>query len=165
MIAWKGGAMKNNVLKAEIAEVLRTSGAHADFEKAIKGFPLEDAGRRPKGVPWSAWQLLEHMRFTQADILEYVTTPDYAEKKWPEDYWPKSPAPSSTAEWNNSIDAFRKDREALRELALDKRIDLTAAIPHGNGQTYLREIVLAADHTAYHVGQLILVRQLLGIWK
>ncbi|HEU5020553.1 MAG TPA: DinB family protein, partial [Bryobacteraceae bacterium] len=87
--------MKNDVLKTEIAGVLRTSGAHADFEKAIKGFPLEDAGKRPKGVPWSAWQLLEHMRFTQADILEYVSGPGYSEKNWPDDYWPESPEPPS----------------------------------------------------------------------
>jgi hypothetical protein len=85
--------------------------------------------------------------------------------EWPKDYWPPSPAPSSTAEWDQSIAAFRKDRDGLRELALDRSVDLAATIPHGSGQTYLREIVLTADHTAYHVGQLILVRQMLGVWK
>jgi hypothetical protein len=155
--------MKNDVLKAEIAEVLRTSGAHADFERAIQGFPLEDAGKRPKGVPWSAWQLLEHMRFTQTDILEYVTTPDYAEKQWPEDYWPKLPAPPSEEAWTKSIRAIRRGRKKL--LALLEQNDPLKPIAFANNKTLLRELLLIVDHDAYHLGELVLLRRLLGNWK
>lgn len=155
--------MKNDVLKAEIAEVLKTSGAHADFEKVIKGFPLEDAGKRPNGVPWSAWQLLEHMRFTQADILEYVTTPDYAEKKWPDDYWPKSPDPPSEDAWSKTVRAIRRDRKKLLELLEEN--DPLKPIKFANNKTLLRELLLIVDHDAYHLGELVLLRRLLGNWK
>ncbi len=155
--------MSDQAVRELLAKMLSWDDAHAGFDAAVDGIPEEFRGKRAGAH--SPWELVEHLRLAQHDILDFSRNKDYEEMDWPKDYWPKSPAPSSTAEWTNSIDAFRKDREALRELALDKRIDLTAAIPHGSGQTYLREIVLAADHTAYHVGQLILVRQLLGIWK
>jgi uncharacterized damage-inducible protein DinB len=155
--------MKNNVLKAEIAGILEKSGAHADFEKVVKGFPFEDAGKRPKGVPWSAWQLLEHMRFTQADILEYVAAPGYAEKKWPEDYWPKSPAPSSEDAWSKTVRAIRRDRKKL--LALLEESDPLKPIKFANNKTLLRELLLIVDHDAYHLGEFVLLRRLLGNWK
>lgn len=155
--------MSDQAVRELLAKMLSWDDAHAGFDAAVDGIPEEFRGKRAGAH--SPWELVEHLRLAQHDILDFSRNKDYEEMDWPKDYWPKSPAPSSTAEWNSSIDAFRKDREALRELALDKRIDLTAAIPHGSGQTYLREIVLAADHTAYHVGQLILVRQWLGIWK
>jgi hypothetical protein len=116
-------------------------------------------------VPYSAWQLLEHLRIAQHDILDFCRNPHYTEMKWPDDYWPSSPTPPSARAWNESIRQFRADRDGLRELALDRSIDLNAKIPHGSGQTYLREIVLVADHTAYHVGELVLLRRLLGAWK
>jgi DinB superfamily len=155
--------MSDRAVRELLAKMLSWEDSHAGFDAAVDGIPEEFRGKRAGAH--SPWELVEHIRIAQHDILDFSRNKDYEEMDWPKDYWPKSPGPSSTAEWNNTIDAFRKDREALRELALDKRIDLTAAIPHGSGQTYMREIVLAADHTAYHVGQLILVRQLLGIWK
>lgn len=110
--------MKKDTLKAELTEILTTSGAHADFDTAIKGFPLEDAGKKPKGIPWSAWQLLEHMRIAQADILEYATTPDYREKKWLADYWPPTAAPPAKEAWSKTIRAIRRDRKSsLRSCA------------------------------------------------
>jgi hypothetical protein len=105
------------------------------------------------------------MRLAQHDILDFCVTPDYREMKWPDDYWPSSPAPRPASAWSASLRRFREDREALQRLTLDPAVDLTARIPHGAGQTFAREIVLVADHTAYHVGQLVLVRRLLGIWK
>jgi hypothetical protein len=155
--------MSDLAVRELLAKMLSWDDAHAGFDAAVDGIPEEYRGKRAGAH--SLWELVEHLRIAQHDILDFSRNKDYEEMDWPKDYWPKSPAPSSTAEWNNSIDAFRKDREALRELALDNSIDVTATIPHGTGQTYMREIVLAADHTAYHVGQLILARQLLGIWK
>ena len=155
--------MSDQAVRELLAKMLSWDDAHAGFDAAVDGIPEEFRGKRAGAH--SPWELVEHLRIAQHDILDFSRNKDYEEMDWPKDYWPKSPAPSSTAEWNNSIDAFRKDREALRELALDSSIDVTAAIPHGTGQTYMREIMLAADHTAYHVGQLILARQLLGIWK
>ena len=152
-------------MRETLAKALAWGEAHADFDKAVKGFPPELRGRRAHGLPHSAWELLEHLRLAQHDILDFSVNSDYAEMSWPKDYWPPTPAPPSAAAWDESLAAFRRDREALRQLALDTSRDLTAKIPHGDGQTYLRELLLAADHTAYHVGQLVLVRQELGIWK
>ena len=155
--------MTDQAVRDLLAKLLSWEDSHAGFDAAVDGIPEEFRGKRAGAH--SPWELVEHLRRAQHDILDFSRNKAYAEMEWPNDYWPPSPAPSSAAEWDKSIDAFRKDREAMRQLALDKTIDLTARIPHGNGQTYMREIVLAADHTAYHVGQLILVRQLLGIWK
>jgi len=111
------------------------------------------------------WELVEHIRIAQHDILDFTRNRDYQEKEWPKDYWPATPAPTSAAAWDESLAAVRRDREALQQLALDTTIDLTQKIPYGQGQTYLRELLLVADHTAYHVAQLVMVRQALGIWK
>ena len=122
------------------------------------------AARYAPGLPYSPWQLIEHIRMAQHDILDFCVNTSYREKKWPDDYWPSYPAPPSDAAWDESVASYVRDRDALKRLARDPQIDLTAKIPHGNGQTYLREILLVADHTSYHVGQLVLVRRLLGIW-
>lgn len=137
--------------------------AHVGFDAAIEGIPAHVFGTVPPGFPYSAWQLLEHLRITQHDILDFCVNPAYREMAWPDDYWP-DPAPPTAAAWTESVAAYRRDRDAIRALIRDSTIDPFAAIPHGTGQTYLREVVLVADHTAYHVGQLVLVRRLLGIW-
>jgi hypothetical protein len=155
--------MSDQDVRELLAKMLSWEDAHAGFDSAVEGIAEEFRGKRAGAH--SPWELVEHLRIAQHDILDFCRNKDYQEMEWPKDYWPTLPAPSSTAEWERSIEAFRKDREGLRQLALDKSVDLTARIPHGSGQTYMREIVLAADHTAYHVGQLILVRQMLGIWK
>jgi hypothetical protein len=155
--------MKQDKLKSELTDLLTTSGAHADFDKAIKGFPLEDAGKRPKGVPWSAWQLLEHMRIAQADILEYVSSPDYTEKKWHDDYWPKKPSPDSPEAWSKTVKAIKHDRKKL--LALLEKSDPLKPIKFANNKTLLKELLVIADHDAYHLGELVLLRRLLGNWK
>lgn len=152
-------------LRDFLARLLTWEDAHVGFDVAMAGIPADARGKQPAGVPYSPWQLLEHLRRTQRDILEFCRNPDYQELKWPEDYWPPSAVPPSPAAWDESVEQFRQDRKALQQLAADPKTDLAAKIPHGSGQTYLRELVLVADHTAYHVGQLILVRRLLGIWK
>lgn len=151
-------------LRDHLRRVLEWKDAHATFDAAVADVPPALRGRRPHGLPYSPWELLEHLRLAQADILEFCVDPAYREKEWPADYWPPSPAPPSDAAWDESVAAFRRDREALRRLAADPAVDLFAKIPHGEGQTYLRELLLVADHNAYHVGQLVAVRRLLGDW-
>jgi uncharacterized damage-inducible protein DinB len=109
--------------------------------------------------------LVEHLRIAQADILEFCLTAKYKEKKWPEDYWPKSPSPRTAAAWTKAIAAYRRDRKTLQRLVANPTIDLLATIPHGTGQTYLREILLVADHNGYHIGQIVALRRRLGIWQ
>jgi hypothetical protein len=139
--------------------------AHVGFDRAVEGIPAAARGSKPEGVPYSPWQLLEHLRRTQNDILDISRNPHYQELKWPDDYWPAGAGPASEAAWDDSVAQFRKDRTALQQLAMDPDVELTAAIPHGTGQTYLRELLLVADHSAYHIGELVIVRRLLGIWK
>jgi len=120
---------------------------------------------KPPGAPHSAWQLLEHMRIAQSDILEFSRDGKHKSPPWPEGYWPKAETPPSAASWNNSLRSFRADLKAMAKLVGDKRTDLFAKIPHGTGQTILREALLIADHNSYHLGQIILLRRLLGNWK
>ena len=148
-----------------LSKALAWQDAHVTFDDVVTGVPAAARGTQPSGVPYSVWQLLEHLRITQRDILDFCVDDNYAEKKWPDDYWPSSPAPESDAAWQQSIDGYVADRTALQQLAADTSVDLEAKIPHGSGQTYLRELVLVIDHSAYHVGQLVLVRRLLGLWK
>jgi hypothetical protein len=151
-------------MRQQLAAALDWGQAHADFDRAVDRFPVALRGRKVRGLPYSAWQILEHLRIAQEDLLDFAINPRYASKEWPQDYWPADPEPPNARAWNASIAAFRKDRKALQRLATDKRITLDAKIPHGTGQTYLREILLAIDHNAYHVGELIVLRRLLGAW-
>ncbi len=151
-------------IRESVAKVLSWGDAHVDFDRAVAGIPAALRGVRPKGWEYSAWQLVEHIRIAQADILEFCLSRRYKEKAWPDDYWPSSPLPPVGA-WTRSLSAYRRDRAKLQRLARNTRLDLTAAIPHGSGQTYLREILLVADHTAYHVGQLVALRRQLGNWS
>lgn len=155
--------MKKDTLKTELIGLLTASGAHVTFDKALKGFPLKDAGTLIEGAPYSAWQLLEHMRIAQADIIEYVTTPKYREKKWPEDYWPKKATPPSKQAWTKSIRAFRSDLKKAANLL--KKADPLQPIPFAGNKTLLKELLLIADHNAYHLGEFVLLRKLLGNWK
>jgi DinB superfamily len=151
-------------LRDHLKKVLDWGDAHVGFDRAVKGIPPRLRGVVPDRLEHSAWQLVEHIRLAQADILEFCVNPKYKEKKWPDDYWPRGARPKNAAAWTASIAAYHKDLDALQRLTADRAMDLFAAIPHGDGQTYLREVLLAADHTAYHVGQLILVRRALDIW-
>ena len=150
--------------RQQLAAALAWKEAHAGFDAAVAGIPPEARGTRPANLPYSAWQLLEHLRITQHDILDFCLNAGYEEMAWPDDYWPASPEPPDSSAWDESLRLYREDRAALQRLATDADIDLTSKIPHGDGQTYLREILLVTDHAAYHVGELVVLRRLLGIW-
>ena len=155
----------DSAVREMLARSLSWNDAHAGFEATVKDLPSDLRGKRPPGLPYSAWEILEHLRIAQHDIFDFCVNPDYREMEWPKDYWPASPEPPSQEAWNDSIAAFVRDREAVGKLAADTSVDLAARIPWGTGQTYLREIVLIVDHNAYHIGQLVLIRRLLGSWR
>jgi len=155
---------QNDQLRQQLVKILDWEDAHAGLNTALKDIPPEIRGVQPDGLPYSLWQLLEHIRICQRDILDFSRDPNYREMKF-EEYWPATVAPPTEQAWDDSIASFRADLESLKQLALDKDIDLFAKIPHGTGQTYLRELLLVADHNAYHLGQLVAVRRLLGNWK
>ena len=154
----------DTALRDHLARTLGWAEAHMSLEDAVAHLAEPLRGQAPAGLPYSPWQLLEHIRITQHDILDFCRNPKYREIAWPDDYWPKSPAPPSSGAWDASVRLIREERAALEALARDTSIDLAARIPHGTGQTYLREILLVIDHTAYHMGELIVVRRLLGAW-
>ena len=151
-------------LRKHVVEVLTGGHAHATFEQAVKNLPVELRGKVPKGGEHSPWQLLEHLRLAQWDILDFSRNAKYQALKWPDDYWPREKAPADEKAWDKSVRAFRKDLKEMCALVEDPKTDLFAKIPHGDGQTILREALLVADHNAYHVGQLVLVRKMLGAW-
>lgn len=155
---------QNDELRAHLLKLLDWEDAHASFDSAVEGVPHEVRGLQSEGLPHSLWQLVEHIRICQRDILDFCRDADYKEPKF-EDYWPDTLAPPTADAWEKSIASFRSDRERLKQLATDQSVDLFARIPHGNGQTYLRELLLVADHNAYHVGQLVAVRRVLGCWE
>jgi hypothetical protein len=155
----------DTALREQLRRILDWEDAHASFDSAVKGLPARLRGTTPPGLPHSPWQILEHLRRTQADILEFCLDPGYVEKSWPADYWPEGPTPPTEKAWDESVAAYVRDRDALKKLAMDPGTDLFARIPHGSGQTYLRELLLVADHAAYHVGQLVDARRALGAWS
>jgi hypothetical protein len=152
-------------LRQHLLSLLTGGNAHADFDTAIRDLPAHLRGERPRGAEHSPWELLEHMRIAQWDILNFSRDPAHKSPDWPGGYWPATPAPPDDKAWEKSVRAFRRDLKAICELVSDDATDLYARIPHGDGQTILREALLAADHNAYHLGQLVLVRRLLGAWK
>jgi hypothetical protein len=152
-------------LRQHLLDLLTGSNAHANFEAAVKDLPADLRGQRPKGAEHSPWEILEHLRIAQWDILDFSRNPKYKERPWPSGYWPATAAPPDEKAWEKSVRAFRKDLKTFCALVSDPASDLYPKIPHGSGQTLLREALLIADHNAYHVGELVLVRRLLGAWK
>ena len=151
-------------VRKHVLSLLGGGGAHTSFDAAITGIPAALRGRRPKGAAHSPWEILEHMRIAQWDILEFSRNAKHVSPKWPEGCWPANPAPPRAAAWQESVKAFRRDLKAMQRLVANPRSRLLARIPHGDGQTLLREALLIADHNAYHLGELIVVRRLLGMW-
>jgi len=151
-------------LRDQLVRFLDWSEAHVGFDGAINGIPADKRGATPPGFPYSPWQLLEHLRIAQADIHEFCVNPKYKEMKWPADYWPASAPPTDTA-WDESLAAYRRDNDKMKDLVRSQP-DLFARIPHATAphQTYIRAVLLVADHAAYHIGQIVLARRLLGIW-
>ncbi|HUN85175.1 MAG TPA: DinB family protein [Terracidiphilus sp.] len=152
-------------LRQHIVNLLKGGHAHADFDAAFKSVPVEVRGKRPRGSEHSPWEILEHLRIAQWDILEFSRNPKHKSPDWPSGYWPGKSAPSDEKAWEKSVRAFRKDLKAICDMVEDESTDLFAKIPHGEGQTILREAMLVADHNAYHLGEMVLVRRLLGAWK
>jgi hypothetical protein len=151
-------------LRKHLEKLLDWGDAHADFDSAVEGVPVKLRGVRPQGLPYSLWEILEHLRIAQGDILDFCINPEYREPNFA-DLWPGKPDLPSSNAWEKSIAKFRADRKALKKLARDPDIDLFAKIPWGSGQTYLRELLLVADHNAYHTADLIAARRVLGIWR
>ncbi len=152
-------------LREHLLGLLEGKSAHVDFAASMKGFPRELRGKRPKRADHSPWELLEHLRIAQWDILEFMRNPKHESPEWPGGYWPKTKAPPEEKAWRQSVKKFQQDQAALARLVKDERTDLFQEIPHGNGQTILREVLLVADHNAYHLGQMVLLRKLLGAWR
>lgn len=152
-------------LRQQLAKAIDSHEAHADFAAAVADFPAELRGRVPQGLPYSAWQLLEHIRIALWDIVEFCRNAEHESPEWPVGYWPEAAAPPNAAAWERSVKSVQEYLEAMRKLIADPKRDLFAPIPHGSGQTLLREALLIADHNAYHIGQLVVVRKALGTWK
>ena len=155
----------DKLLRQQLAKLIDWNEAHGDLSTAVKDFPAKLRGQAPEGMPHSAWQLLEHIRLALWDILEFSRDAKHKSPKWPEGYWPKTAAPPSGKAWNESVKAILKLQEEFRKLVSDPAQDLFKPLPHGEGQTLLREVLLAADHGAYHLGQLVVVRRALGAWE
>ncbi|HVT60905.1 MAG TPA: DinB family protein [Thermoanaerobaculia bacterium] len=151
-------------LREQLLELLSSRHAHLDFEQSIKDLPAALRGAKPPGVEHSLWELVEHLRLGQSDILEFSRDPAHVSPAWPEGYWPPSAAPPGDAVWEESVAAFGADLQAMGELIADPAADLLRPFPHGKGQTLLREALLLADHNAYHLGQIVQLRRLLGAW-
>ena len=154
----------DETLRQHLVKLLEGGAAHADFKDAMKDFPAELRGKTPKGAEHSPWELLEHMRIAQWDILEFTRDPNHKSPEFPKGYWPDKDAPPDPKAWDRSVYAFCEDLTALCALVKDEKTDLLTQIPHGDGQTILREILVVADHNAYHLGQMVLLRRLLGAW-
>jgi len=158
--------MRNDrALREHLLNLLKGDGAHADFEAAVKDLPPDIQGKRPKGSEHSPWEVLEHLRIAQWDILEFSRNAKHVSPEFPSGYWPSTPAPANEKAWDKSADAFRSDLKAMTELVTHESTDLFTPIPHGEGKTILREALLVADHNAYHLGELVLLRRLLGAWQ
>jgi hypothetical protein len=155
----------DRLARTQLIEMLRGGVAHLTFDDAIAKLPPSLRGAKPLGQPHTPWRLLEHMRIAQWDILEFVRNPKHKSPKWPDEYWPQGDAPTKAREWNDSVKKFHADAKAIQKLVADPYNDLFAPLPHGDGQSLFREAMLVADHTAYHLGQLVIVRRMLGAWR
>jgi hypothetical protein len=161
----EGHVPADEAWKAIVASSLDWEQAHLSLENALKDLPANLRGRRPEGLPHSPWELVEHIRIAQNDLLDFCRNPNYShDLDWPDDYWPEEVDSVSNKEWEKSLNEIRRDRDELKTFTTESGRDLTAKIPHGTGQTYLRTILVTVDHTAYHTGELVAVRRLLGAW-
>jgi len=156
---------EDHALREQLVKFLRGGEAHAELKAVLDDFPVKARGVAPKGAEHSAWQELEHIRIALHDLLDFSTNSHYVAMKWPDDYWPKEAAPEDAAAWDKSVRALKKDMADFEKLVGDPESNLYASIPWGDGQTILREVLLAGQHTSYHLGQIVLLRRLLGAWK
>ena len=157
--------MNDRPLREHLDYLLGGGGAHLNFDRAVDGLAPEFRGKRAPGLPHTPWQLVEHLRIAQWDILEFSRDAKHVSPDFPTGYWPKTDTPPDAEAWDRTVAAFRADLAAMRALVADQKVDLFARLPHGDGQTVLRESLLIADHNAYHLGQLVFVRKALGAWN
>jgi hypothetical protein len=157
--------VNEKLLREHITNLLSGRGAHLDWKESFAGIPPKLRGVRPSGAPHSLWELLEHMRIAQWDILEFSRDPKHVSPDWPAGCWPESAEPSNAKAWEKSLKLFARDLAQMKKLVANPRTNLFARIPHGTGQTILREALLVADHNAYHLGEAVFLRRLLGVWK
>jgi uncharacterized damage-inducible protein DinB len=155
----------NDAVREHLLYLLKGDGAHLDFDSVIKDIPADLRGQRPQGAAHSPWELLEHLRITQRDVLDSIRDPKHVSPEFPAGYWPQSQTPANEKAWNKSAEAFRSDFETLLKLINNESTDLLATIPHAEGQTIFRKIAMLADHNAYHLGQLVVLRRVLGTWQ
>lgn len=151
-------------LRSHLTDLLTARQAHCTFEDAVAHVPPDRRGERPETLPYSVWELTEHIRAAQRDILDYCRDPNYEAPDWPDDYWPDAAGPPSEAAWTDCLTHVQDDRDAMCNLVTDQTIDLYETVPSSNEHTYLREVMLVADHNAYHIGQIVTVRRELGLW-
>jgi len=156
---------EDRTLRQRIVVMLQGGRAHLTYDKAVARLPEPLRGRRPRGLPYSPWQQIEHLRIAQADILDYTRNPNHPSREWPDDYWPKDPAPPARAAWDRSVKAYRADRQAFCDLVMDPATDILAPIPHDPEINVVHMALLAAQHASYHLGQLVVLRRLLGAWS
>jgi uncharacterized damage-inducible protein DinB len=156
-------AERPDPVRTHLAEALEWGSAHLTLEAVVEEWPDDLRGVRPEGMPHSAWELVEHMRRAQRDILDFCLPGSYREREWPDDYWPTDPEPATETAWSEAVDGYLEDRATLQTLVADPATDLLAVVPHGDEQTLLRAVLLVVDHNAHHLGQLILVRRALGL--
>jgi len=161
----KRRADPHRTLRDHVRNLLAGGHAHLPFKDAVADWPRALRGAKPSGQPFTPWRLLEHIRITQWDIVEFTKSARHVSPKWPSGYWPSTDEPPDEAAWDQSVAQVERDRRAMERIVLNRKTDLFARIPHGTGQTVLREALLVADHTAYHVGQLVLLKRLLGVYR
>ena len=155
----------NAVMREQLVELLKGKGAHLSFDEAIAGLPEKMRAVTPPGVPHTVWRLVEHMRIAQWDILQFSKDGRHKSPKWPEGYWPDGDGPRDARQWNKTVKQFNADLKEMMRMVENKKIDLLAPIPGGQGQTVFREAILVADHNSYHIGQIVIVRRMLGVWE
>lgn len=156
--------MNDAFLREQVVNNLKGAQAHMPFADAVKNFPMEHINDYFPNGEYTFWHLLEHIRFTQKDILDFMTDPNYKEPEWPKDYWPEKDKKATPEEWQQTIADYQKDVDALIKLAQDAKIDMSAKVPKGTGQIFLREFLMVADHTSYHIGEFAIMRQVLKLW-
>ncbi|MBC5991925.1 DinB family protein [Pontibacter cellulosilyticus] len=156
---------QDSALRAHLVKLLSGGQAYQPLSTLLKDLSAETAGKTVQDLPYTIWQLVDHMRYTLEDILEFINNPNYQEPNWPDDYWPKEKAPGNQAALDKSINAISKGKQEMIKLVQDTSNDLYKPFPHGDGQTLLREALLVAEHNAYHVGEVIVLRRLLGDWE
>ncbi len=157
-------AVTDTLLREQLVHLLNGGNAHMTLEDAVADYPVESMNTTFPNGDYSSWHLLEHIRLSQWDILDFMRNPEYQEREWPKEYWPPQEAQASEADWNETLASFQRDMQALQAIAMDPQIDLHARIPWGTGQTILRELLLVADHNAYHIGEFAIMRQVMGTW-